>query len=205
MEESFDDYWRLLTTSPRYQNAFKYKNDPELFLAEIIKGWYATDPEYVSKAKRIWTQYASIRDFNVNTPELIAKTTPDALIEQASKYIWTEYVWWGNTEYGIDCSHLVCKTLADLWASKKSFYRVAADLRLLTPSKPMKDVVKWDLIFWHSGNNGVSHVAIALNSPKDWNLEILDASWKTSWAWKVSMREVPISAKLSAWTPPFYA
>ncbi|MBC7498541.1 glucosaminidase domain-containing protein [Candidatus Gracilibacteria bacterium] len=205
MEESFDDYGKLLTTNPRYQNAFKFKNNPELFLGEIIRAGYATDPEYVSKAKRIWTQYDSIRDFNVNTPELVAKTTPDALIQQASKYIGTEYVWGGNTEYGIDCSHLVCKSLSDLGASKKSFYRVAADLRGITPHKPMKDVVKGDLIFWHSGSNGVSHVAIALNSPKNGNLEILDASGKTSGAGKVSTREVPISTKLSAGTPPFYS
>lgn len=34
---------------PRYKAAFNYKNDPYKFAAEIWKGGYATDPNYVSK------------------------------------------------------------------------------------------------------------------------------------------------------------
>ena len=37
MEESFEDYARLLSTNSRYQNAFQYKDNPELFLQTIIE------------------------------------------------------------------------------------------------------------------------------------------------------------------------
>lgn len=54
MEESFADYARLISTNARYKKAFEFKNDPEAFLAEIIRGGYATDLTYVGKVKSIW-------------------------------------------------------------------------------------------------------------------------------------------------------
>ncbi|MFZ4461326.1 MAG: glycoside hydrolase family 73 protein [Patescibacteria group bacterium] len=54
MEESFADYARLISTSARYKKAFEFKNDPEAFLTEIIRGGYATDLAYVGKVKSIW-------------------------------------------------------------------------------------------------------------------------------------------------------
>lgn len=83
MEESFEDYARLLTTNPRYQGAFQYKElDPELFLKNIIKSGYATDPIYVEKAKKIWANYDKIKDFNVDTPEIVRTTRMRSLIKQ---------------------------------------------------------------------------------------------------------------------------
>ncbi len=208
MEESFDAYGKFLTTNPIYQQAFSYKDNPEQFLYAIWKGsrgWYATDPEYVTKIKSIWWNYDKIKDFKIDASEITWRTTPDALINQAQRYLWTEYNWWGNSEYGIDCSHLVCKSLSDLWATTKSFYRVALDLRNITPVKPLNAIQKGDLIFWHGWARWVSHVAIATSSPIDWTVNIIDASWKKSWAWKVAERNIPLSSKLSAWTPPFYS
>jgi flagellum-specific peptidoglycan hydrolase FlgJ len=205
MEESFEDYAKLLSTNTRYKDAFQYSNNPELFLNEVIKGGYATDPLYVEKAKKIWDSYDKIKNFNIEAPELIGKTTPDQFISQAGKYLWTMYLWWGNTEYGIDCSHLVSKSLIDLGAATPSFYRVAADLRNMIPNKPLTEIQRGDLIFWHGWERWVSHVAIATGTPSNGAVSILDASGKTSWAWKVSERVVPLTAKLSAWTPPFYS
>lgn len=205
MEESFEDYARLISTSPRYKNAFEHKNNHELFLTAVITSGYATDPSYVEKAKKIWNNYEKIQNYSVETPEIIWKTTPDALINNAQRYLGTKYVWWGNSELGIDCSHLVCKSLTDLWIATPTFYRVAADLRGLTPSKPLSDIKRWDLIFWHWWERGISHVAIATDSPSNWVVSILDASWASSWLWKVAERTINLnSSKLSAWTPPFY-
>ena len=205
MEESFEDYARLLTTNPIYQGAFQYKDNPELFLKNIIASGYATDPIYVEKAKKIWANYDKIKDFNIDTPEIVQRTTPDALINQAMNYLGTKYSWWGNSEYGIDCSHLISKSLIALWAAKNNFYRVAADLRNLTPNKPLEEIKRWDLIFWHGWEKWVSHVAIATGSPMNGAVNIIDASWNSGWAGKVSERNIPLTNKLSAGTPPFYS
>jgi flagellar protein FlgJ len=71
MEESFEDYARLISTNPRYQNAFEYKNNPELFLSAVINAGYATDPNYVEKAKQIWANYERIQSYNTEAPEII--------------------------------------------------------------------------------------------------------------------------------------
>lgn len=205
MEESFEDYAKLLTTNQRYASAFEFKNSPELFLQEVIKNWYATDPEYVSKAKNIWANYDKIKNFTIDAPEIIWKTHPDAFIWQAQNYIWTRYVWGGNSDVWIDCSHLISRSLIDLWVATESFYRVAADLRNMTPTKPLNQVVRWDLIFWHGSERGISHVAIATWSPINNTLSILDASWPSSWLWKVAERTIELKSNLSAWRPIFYA
>lgn len=205
MEESFDAYGKFLTTTSLYQSAFSYKDNPDQFLYEIWKLWYATDPLYVDKVKSIWWNYDKIKNFKLDTSEITGRTTPDSLIRQAQQYLWTEYTWWGNSEYGIDCSHLVCKSLSDLWIVKPSFYRVAADLRNLTPTKSLNDIQRGDLIFWHGWDRWVSHVAIASWSPMGWTINIIDASWKISWLWRVAERTIPLTDKLSAGTPPFYS
>ncbi len=64
LEESFESYAKLLTESSRYKNAFNYKNNPEKFLYEIVKAWYATlSPDrYVAnvkaRLKRFWESLA---------------------------------------------------------------------------------------------------------------------------------------------------
>lgn len=57
LRESFMDYGRLLTGSSRYKEAFQYKDSPRRFLEEVIKGGYATDPNYVSKADKLMGSY----------------------------------------------------------------------------------------------------------------------------------------------------
>ena len=54
LEDSFLWYGKFLTENGRYRNAFLYKKDPLLFLQEVKKAWYATDPAYVSKIESIW-------------------------------------------------------------------------------------------------------------------------------------------------------
>jgi hypothetical protein len=41
----------------------------------------------VEKAKKIWDSYDKIKNFNIEAPELIGKTTPDKFISQAGKYL----------------------------------------------------------------------------------------------------------------------
>jgi flagellum-specific peptidoglycan hydrolase FlgJ len=43
---SFNDYGQLLSI-PRYANAFNFKHDAKLFIAEIVKGGYSTSPVYL--------------------------------------------------------------------------------------------------------------------------------------------------------------
>ncbi len=205
MEESFEDYAKLLTSNPRYSWAFKFKDNPEMFLQEIKNAWYATDPEYLAKAKGIWNSYDKIKNFNIETPEIIGKTNPDKFIEQAGRYIWTKYVWWGNSDVWIDCSHLISKSLSELGVTTPRFYRVAADLRNMIPSKPINQTIRWDLIFWHGTERWVSHVAIATWSPVNNTITVLDASWPSSWLGKVAERTITLNNNLSVWSPPFYS
>lgn len=53
--EARDDWARVILL-PRYKTAFKYKGDPKAFAAEIKKGGYAGDPDYVAKLSRLIDQ-----------------------------------------------------------------------------------------------------------------------------------------------------
>ncbi len=57
LRDSFMDYGKLLSTSDRYKAAFEHKDDPKRFLQEVIKGGYATDPNYVKKAESVLKPY----------------------------------------------------------------------------------------------------------------------------------------------------
>lgn len=57
LRESFMDYGKLLSGASRYRKAFDYKDDPKRFLEEVIKGGYATDPNYVAKAEKTVATY----------------------------------------------------------------------------------------------------------------------------------------------------
>lgn len=57
LRESFMDYGKLLSGADRYRKAFDYKDDPKRFLEEVIKGGYATDPNYVAKAEKTIATY----------------------------------------------------------------------------------------------------------------------------------------------------
>ncbi len=50
--ESFMGHARFLMKNKRYSNALKNKSNPEVFLSEIAKAGYATDPQY--RKKILW-------------------------------------------------------------------------------------------------------------------------------------------------------
>lgn len=50
--DSFRDYARLITESPRYEKALAKTHSPQAWAAELQKAGYATDPHYASKLSR---------------------------------------------------------------------------------------------------------------------------------------------------------
>jgi flagellar protein FlgJ len=51
-EESFKDYARLITESPRYEKARAKTHSALAYAAELQKAGYATDPQYAAKLSR---------------------------------------------------------------------------------------------------------------------------------------------------------
>jgi flagellar protein FlgJ len=47
-EESFNDYARLISQSPRYANAMRHLGDPQAYAAALQQAGYATAPNYAS-------------------------------------------------------------------------------------------------------------------------------------------------------------
>ncbi|AWN74547.1 flagellar assembly peptidoglycan hydrolase FlgJ [Legionella anisa] len=54
IEHSFNDYISLIKGSERYQNALASTGNPELYVNELHKAGYATDPEYGTKILSIY-------------------------------------------------------------------------------------------------------------------------------------------------------
>jgi flagellar protein FlgJ len=54
-EDSFRDYARLITETPRYAQASKQTGSAQAFAAGLQKAGYATDPDYASKLSRAIT------------------------------------------------------------------------------------------------------------------------------------------------------
>ncbi|WP_298626549.1 glucosaminidase domain-containing protein [uncultured Legionella sp.] len=54
VEQSFNDYVSLIKGSERYQNALANAGNPELYVNELHKAGYATDPNYGSKILSIY-------------------------------------------------------------------------------------------------------------------------------------------------------
>jgi len=52
-EESFQDYGRLIRSSPRYREALETRNDPHAYIRAVAAGGYATDPAYAEKVTDI--------------------------------------------------------------------------------------------------------------------------------------------------------
>lgn len=48
-EDSMKDYVKFLQTNPRYKQALKHKQNPEVFAGHLQKAGYATDPRYSAK------------------------------------------------------------------------------------------------------------------------------------------------------------
>ena len=51
-EDSFRDYARLVSTSPRYQGAMQNLGSVQAFAGQLQKAGYATDPQYAAKLSR---------------------------------------------------------------------------------------------------------------------------------------------------------
>jgi peptidoglycan hydrolase FlgJ len=51
-EDSFKDYARLITTTPRYAQASQQLDSPQAFASGLQKAGYATDPQYAAKLSR---------------------------------------------------------------------------------------------------------------------------------------------------------
>lgn len=54
IEESIEDFINLISTSNRYKEAWKNRNNYRLFFKALQKGGYATDPEYANKLIKIY-------------------------------------------------------------------------------------------------------------------------------------------------------
>jgi flagellar protein FlgJ len=53
IEESVNDFAKLLASSPRYKEALSAGGDAQSYVASIGKSGYATDPEYANKLNQI--------------------------------------------------------------------------------------------------------------------------------------------------------
>ncbi|MGC1524219.1 MAG: glucosaminidase domain-containing protein, partial [Steroidobacteraceae bacterium] len=53
IDESVNDFARLLGSSPRYRDAVAAGGDPQAYIQSIGKSGYATDPEYTNKLNDI--------------------------------------------------------------------------------------------------------------------------------------------------------
>ncbi len=53
IEESIDDFAKLLASSPRYKDALSAGADARVYVASIGKSGYATDPDYANKLTQI--------------------------------------------------------------------------------------------------------------------------------------------------------
>lgn len=53
-QQSFEDYFKLLDSNPRYEKAIAAADDPKKYVQELQKAGYATDPTYADKIYKIY-------------------------------------------------------------------------------------------------------------------------------------------------------
>jgi flagellar protein FlgJ len=53
VEDSVNDFAKLLASSPRYREALSAGNDAQSYITSIGKSGYATDPDYANKLNQI--------------------------------------------------------------------------------------------------------------------------------------------------------
>jgi flagellar protein FlgJ len=63
-EDSFRDYARLVSTSPRYQGAMQNLGSAQAFASQLQKAGYATDPQYAAKLSRAINTTLTLQRFN---------------------------------------------------------------------------------------------------------------------------------------------
>lgn len=59
-KESFDDFSKFITTSPRYEKALEKVSNPASFLQGLQDAGYATDPNYASKIMAVLKQVTKL-------------------------------------------------------------------------------------------------------------------------------------------------
>lgn len=63
-EDSFRDYARMVSTSPRYQTAMQNLGSAQAFATQLQKAGYATDPQYAAKLSRAINTTLSLQRAN---------------------------------------------------------------------------------------------------------------------------------------------
>lgn len=63
-EDSFRDYARLVSTSPRYQGVMQNLGSAQAFASHLQQAGYATDPQYANKLSRAINTTLSLQRFN---------------------------------------------------------------------------------------------------------------------------------------------
>lgn len=130
-----------------------------------------------------------------------AKITPEALIIAAEKHMGKPYKLGANGDTEIDCSQLIVEALKTNRVVHSRYDTTAAGLALNSRPKSPQDVERGDLVFLRQ-KGVIAHVAIALGTANNGEIEIIDAS---SDAKKVSKRTQKITSSVEVGTPYFYA
>jgi cell wall-associated NlpC family hydrolase len=147
----------------------KAHNTTSRHLAEIN---HISNPNHIYPGERIYlTTYSAPTNHTPSKhkpspkpkPKPSPKSSGTKIVNQASKYVGTPYVWGGVTPgKGMDCSGLTYRTFKALG---KKLPRVAS--AQYHSSKKVSKPQKGDLVFVHSRSGSVYHVAIYVNS-KTW-------------------------------------
>ncbi len=138
-----------------------------------------------------------INRYTTITPEFQKKISRADFIEWAKQYLDYPYILWADgwsKETGIDCSHLISRTLIDTGCMDPYFYRTAHYLKNLTTKNRSESVAKaWDLLFLYDDTGNIGHVAIIIEDKWDKNFQILDASGPSTGIWSTKIRDITIS------------
>lgn len=104
-----------------------------------------------------------------------AKITSEELINFAEEHLGKPYKLGANGDAAIDCSQLVVEVLKKARVVHSRFDSTAANFWLNSTPKEVSHTERGDLVFLRKEGR-ITHVAIALWSPKNGEIEIIDAS-----------------------------
>ncbi|MFK8045480.1 MAG: C40 family peptidase [Crocinitomicaceae bacterium] len=96
-----------------------------------------------------------------NYPSTVSKSTRGELVQYASGFIGTPYLWAGNTPKGFDCSGYVGYVFANYGIPVP---RTAAALKKSAKSIDDSEARKGDLVFFKTGSK-ITHVGIVISDP----------------------------------------
>jgi len=144
LQLDLNDWFEGLSESSLDASLKKYR----LTLKSLFDGWQITSPSISPNA---WE----------NTADYIGLETQVALIQYASKYIGTPYLWGGVSPAGFDCSGFTSYVFLN---QGKKIPRVSRDQYSQSTKIESTMAQIGDLVFF--GQNGlVSHVGILINAP----------------------------------------